>query len=407
VSRRDDELQALRESNAVLVATIRELTATIEKLRVEHSAQVRELGEKLDAALRRLHGKKSERRPKVPSPAVAPPPSAAEVADKRASNQAQLAMRAVDLGEVEHEVREEDKVCLSCGEDADFRPVGDGRASDLFDYVPGYFRRSRHIVHTAACRCGKTILTADGPERATPKSKYGPGLAALCITHKCLLGTPIHRLEKMLRGHGTPISRSTLNELLIRVAQKLEPIHAHLLAAVRDADVVHADETPIRLLSHDKQAWVWVFIGGGAVAFVFDRSRASSVPERVLGGSKGKLLTDGFAGYNAVTKLGGRTAARCHSHIRRKFHEALPTAPRAREVLDLYAAIYAIEAEAKADGIAGSDEHLLRRQKLIGPLLGTLKKWMLRTRRNTPPKSPLGRAIAYALGQCRRSPGSA
>jgi transposase len=203
----------------------------------------------------------------------------------------------------------------------------------------------------------------------------------------------------MLRGHGTPISRSTLNELLIRVAQKLEPIHAHLLAAVREADVVHADETPIRLLSHDKQAWVWVFIGGGTVAFVFDRSRASSVPERVLGGSKGKLLTDGFAGYNAVTKPGGRTAARCHSHIRRKFHEALPTAPRAREVLDLYAAIYAIEAEAKADGIAGTDEHLQRRKEQMGPLLAQLESWMLEVRESTPPKSPLGKAIAYALGQ--------
>jgi transposase len=419
VSRRDDELRSLRESNASLIATIRELTAaieqqrahhaaesreltaTIEKMRLEHAAQTRELNEKLDAALRRLHGKKSERRLRLPSPVILPAPSAAEIADKRASNQAQLAMRAVNLGEVEHEVREEDKVCHHCGEDADFRPVGDGRASDLFDYVPGYFRRSRHIVHTVACRCRKTILTADGPERVTPKSKYGPGLAALCITHKCLLGTPIHRLEKMLRGHGTPISRSTLNELLIRVAQKLEPIHKRLIDAVREADVVHADETPIRLLSHDKQAWVWVFIGNGTVAFVFDRSRASSVPERILGGTKGKLLTDGFSAYNAVTRGEGRTAARCHGHIRRKFHEALPTAKHAQEVLDLYSEIYAIEAEAKTEGLAGTEEHLRRRQKLIGPLLGKLKKWLLRTRKIAPPKSPLAKAIGYALGQWR------
>lgn len=401
MSRRDDELRALRESNAALVATVRELTATIERMRLEHAAQTRELNEKLDAALRRLHGKRTERRVRLPPPVALPAPRPHEIAVKRASNRAQLATRAVDLGEVEHEVREEDRVCSHCGEDADFRPVGDGRASDLFDYVPGYFRRSRHIVHTVACRCGKTILTADGPERATRKSKYGPGLAALCITHKCLLGTPIHRLEKMLRGHGTPISRSTLNELLLRVAHKLAPIHAHLLEAVREADVVHADETPIRLLSHDKQAWVWVFIGGTTVAFVFDRSRGSSVPERILAGSKGKLLTDGFAAYNAVTTGEGRVAVRCHSHIRRKFHEALPTAPHAHQALDLYAEIYAIEAQAKAEGIAGTEEHLRRRQKLVGPLLGKLKKWMLRTRKLAPPKSPLAKAIAYALGQWR------
>lgn len=308
-------------------------------------------------------------------------------------------MQAEDLGEFEHEVSEAEKTCERCGEDADFRPVGAGRASDLFDYVPGYFRRSRHIIHTVACRCGETILSAEGPERATSRSKYGPGLAALCITHKCLLGTPIHRLEKMLRGHGTPVSRSTLNELLIRVAKKLEPIHQELLRSVREAEVVHADETPIRLLSHDKQAWIWVFIGGESVAFVFNQSRSGDIPERVLGASKGTLLTDGYSGYNRVTTADRRSAARCHSHIRRKFHEALPTAAEGRKALDLYSQIYAIEAQVKADGLAGSEEHLRRRQEELRPLFHRLEEWMLETRKTAPPKSPLGRAIAYALGQ--------
>lgn len=378
----------MRESNAALVETVGKLSKTIE-----------ELNEKLDAALRRLHGKKSERRPKVPPPVTPPTPSIEEIAAARSSSKEQLRMHAEDLGEFEHEVPEEDQRCARCGEDADFRPVGAGRASDLFDYVPGYFRRSRHIIHTVACHCGETILTAAGPERATSRSKYGPGVAALCITHKCLLGTPIHRLEKMLRGHGTPVSRSTLNDLLIRVSKKLEPIHEELIRSVREAEVVHADETPLRLLSHDKQAWVWVFIGGGSVAFVFDRSRSGAVPERVLGASGGALLTDGFAGYNRATAEGRRVAARCHSHIRRKFFEALPTAAHAEEALKLYGEIYRIEAEVKAAGLTRSEAHLLRRREEMKPLFDRLERWMLETRKRTPPKSPLGRAIAYALGQ--------
>jgi transposase len=320
---------------------------------------------------------------------------------KRDRQQAQLALRSVDAGELEHPVPEAEQVCTHCGEDADFRPVGPGRASELYDYVPGYFRRSRHIVHSVACRCGKTIVSAKGPQRATARSKYGPGLAALCVTHKCVLGMPIHRIEKLLRGHGTPVSRSTLNELFLRVGEKLAPIADALLEQVRAASLVLADETPIKLTSHDKQAWMWVFIGGDAVVFVFDRSRAGAIPKAAIGGTTGVLLTDGYAGYNTVTGEEGRDSARCHSHIRRGFYEARASAPEVDDVLALYREIFELEAQVRAAGLAGSAEHLQVRRKRMGALFGQIRKWMRRTAGTVSPKSALHKAIEYAEGQWR------
>ena len=127
--------------------------------------------------------------------------------------------------------------------------------------MPGYFRRSRHHVETVACRCGKCIATAKGPARATARSKYAAGLAAWIVLQKCSLSLPIYRIEKQLRSQGVPVSRSTLTELFHRVADKLTPIYDVLIEQVRDADIVLADETPLKLMSHDKRAYIWCFLG--------------------------------------------------------------------------------------------------------------------------------------------------
>lgn len=38
------------------------------------------------------------------------------------------------------------------------------------------------------------------------------------------------------------------------------------------------------------------------------------------------LLVDGYSGYNIVDEVSTRRHAACHAHLRRYFHEALPTA---------------------------------------------------------------------------------
>ena len=302
----------------------------------------------------------------------------------------------MDEGEQVHHVPSEKKVCGHCGDRARFLPVGDGKASDLFDYVPGYFRRCRHVVERETCTCGKTIVSADGPVRSSPGSKYGPGLVAWVIGQKSIMSMPVHRIAKMLKAHGIPVGRSTLNDLLLRAALRLEPIYDVLLEQVRHARIVQADETPIKLFSHDKKAYVWTFIAEGRVAFAFADDRSSDTPVKVLGGTKGKLVIDDFSGYKPVVGDKGREEIACLAHIRRKFYEALKSAPEAQAALDLIGEVYIAESEAQVAGIAGTDEHLTLRQMRAGPALGKLKKWMLETSKATPPRSKLGKAIAHA-----------
>lgn len=402
----DSERQQLLAVIAGQGETIKQLTATIEQLRAELAVQAkrndeqqRELSTKLDAALKQLYGKKRERS----KPTKMPPPPKAEAhttpelaAQRREENRELVKQQAVDAGETVHPVAEARKVCGHCHDRADFRPVGDGKASELYDYVPGYFRRSRHVVQRMACTCGKTIVSAEGPVRSSPGSKYGPGLVAWVVGQKCIMSMPVHRIAKMLKGHGIPVARSSLNDLLLRAALRLEPIYNLLRDQVRQGEIVQADETPIKLMSHDKRAYVWVFIADGTVVFHFADDRSAETPKAILGKTTGKLVIDDFAGYKPVLGDGAREEVACLAHIRRKFYEALSTAPEAQQALDLIREVYEAEAEAQVAGIMGTDPHLTLRQMRAGPAMGQLKKWMLQTAKATPPRSRLGRAIAHA-----------
>ena len=80
---------------------------------------------------------------------------------------------------------------------------------------------------------------------------------------------------------------------------------------------------------------------------VFTADRSGERPRRVLGGTEGTLFVDAYSGYNAVAEVSSRQRAACHAHLRRYFHEALPTAPVAQEAIDLILELYRVEHEAK------------------------------------------------------------
>ncbi|HZF77171.1 MAG TPA: transposase, partial [Acetobacteraceae bacterium] len=98
-----------------------------------------------------------------------------------------------------------------------------------------------------------------------------------------------------------------------------------------------------------------------------------------------------------VTQIGGRKRAGCMAHARRKFHEALATAPEAQTALDSILAVYRVEHDALADGVVRTDEHLAMRQARSRPILKEMKSWMEEQQPLFPPKGPMGKVIAYAL----------
>lgn len=285
--------------------------------------------------------------------------------------------------------------CPACGT-GNLRPIGPGKPSSIYEYVPGYFRRRLYVRETLRCTCGEYIVTAPCPEKSTEKTQYSPSFVAHLMVSKCGDSMPLYRLEKHYGRLGIPIARSTMNDLLHRNAELLAPLWKRLLALIAASVVVMADETTIRVMGSKKRAYMWTFLSDTLIAYQFSLSRSSETPRAVLGGTTGTLVVDAYTGYNRVTAVGGRERAGCLAHARRKLFEASSFAPEAQTALALIRDLYVVEHEAKERGVAKTADHLAMRQARSRPLMNALSAWLVEQEPLHPPKSPLGRAIGYA-----------
>ncbi len=126
------------------------------------------------AQLKKAHiGPKSKRSkmPRIPST-----PVTAE--EKLAKRRAQAADRAqTQTVRTEHNVPIEQRTCPSCGNDR-LKPIGAGRTTAVYEFVPARFVRHEHVQEVLRCKCGDYVVTAPGAPKVIEKGRYGASLLA-------------------------------------------------------------------------------------------------------------------------------------------------------------------------------------------------------------------------------------
>ena len=103
-----------------------------------------------------------------------------------------------------------------------------------------------------------------------------------------------------------------------------------------------------------------------------------------------------------LTEVEGRTRGGCWCHARRHLFDALPSAPEARDGLDIIIDLFLVERAAQARGILGTPEHLALRQERSTKVLEALEQWIARTRPLYEPRSAMGQALGYMNNQWSR-----
>lgn len=377
------------DHDCALTPVVTELLGEVEKLRRE-----------LARLKKSSYGPKSERT-KMPRVDAGKRASAEERLARRRANAEEKAQ--VQTLRTEHKVPVEQRTCPACGNDK-LKPIGIGRESVVFEFVPARFVRHEHVQEVLRCKCGDYVVTAPGAPKVVEKGRYGASFLAHLAVAKCADHIPIYRLEKDFRRQGFPLARSTMNELLHRASELTKPIWLRLLEKIRARDIVMADETRLRMQDDGtgkaKNGFVWTFVapddnGAHDVAFLYASGRSGETPKRILGDTDGYLLVDAYSGYNAVAEVSRRKRAACHAHLRRYFHEALATAPVAQEAIDLILELYRVEHEAKEREIVGTAQHLKLRKQKSAPARDRLRAWLEQQLGRHPPKSPIGIAIRY------------
>jgi transposase len=128
--------------------------------------------------------------------------------------------------EVHHPVPEAQRICPACGGD-ELKPLGTGRTTVVYEYIPARFEKQVHVQQTLAC--GRGVVTAPPPPKVVDRGEYGPGFIAHVVGSKCADAMPMHRLARRLERGGVPMSRSTLTDLFHLAAEVLSraPVATH------------------------------------------------------------------------------------------------------------------------------------------------------------------------------------
>ncbi|WP_177412334.1 IS66 family transposase [Pseudomonas cavernicola] len=305
--------------------------------------------------------------------------------------------------EVVHELPEHELTC-ACG--CRKHSIGE-EVSEQLEIVPMQIRVIKHIRKVYACRdCEAAPVTADKPAQLIEKSLASPSVLAMLLTTKYVDGLPLHRFEKVLGRHGVDIPRHTLARWVIQCGEHLQPLLNLMRDRLLASPVIHCDETRVQVLKEPdrdptSQSWMWVQTGGPpdkpVILFDYSTSRAQEVPSRLLEGYRGYLMSDDYAGYNALGAQPGVERLGCWAHARRKFVEAQKVQPkgktgRADIALNLINQLYSIERDLKE---VGDDQRLAGRQQHSLPVLEQLKSWLEKTQPQVTAHNALGKAVNY------------
>ena len=174
---------------------------------------------------------------------------------------------------------------------------------------------------------------------------------------------------------------------------------------VLSAKVLHADETPVRMLDpgagKTAKAYVWAYARGehdemAGVVYDFCAGRGSKYPADFLAQWSGTLSCDDYAGYDAVFKREDRIEAGCLAHARRKFDELAKAnaSPVATLAIQRIARLYKVESELGGKTV---QERLEHRQRHAQPLWDELHAWMRLERGRVPDGGGIAGALDYRL----------
>jgi transposase len=155
----------------------------------------------------------------------------------------------------------------------------------------------------------------------------------------------------------------------------------------------------------ESQSYMWVLRSTlptcAAVLFHYEPTRSGSVPTLLLQDFSGALMADGYPGYNAVCNKNSITRLGCWAHARRKFIEAQKLQPKGKtgkadQGLALIQSLYRIEQTLKNKT---TEEKYIIRQQQSQLILDKLKVWLEKSLPQTPPQSPIGKALYYLHNQ--------
>ena len=201
--------------------------------------------------------------------------------------------------------------------------------------IPQTFLVDEHHIHVYASKDNSgTIVRAERPADVFRNSIATPSLVAAVAVGKYSNHLPLERQSKCYKENGAILEPNTLANWMIRASEDhFSLIYDELHKYLYDSRVIHADETPFKVIMKDhpedgNTSYMWVYRNGACdskypvVIYDYQSTRNSNHPDEFLKDYSGYLVTDGYQVYHTLDKKRKNLkVAGCWVHAKRKFAE--------------------------------------------------------------------------------------
>ncbi len=292
-----------------------------------------------------------------------------------------------------------------------FEQIGEERTFEVDIALPKLTKREiiRPKFKRKADRAAAPVIAPALP-RVAAGGYASAGLIAYIVVSKYQHHLPLYRLEQMSAQWGARLARQSMVDWVRIAADWAEPIYKLMLSELLRGRYIQCDETPVKFIDPDEkgqgtaQGYLWVVsVPGGDVVFDWRLTRRHGELTTLLTGDyRGILQSDGYEAYAAYARTHPAVVwVGCWAHARRKFFEAQADHPRiAKAALRLIGRMYRKEREWDEQKLEPPERATARiSPEGLARTMESLKRLCLWARERVLPKSTLGKACDYLLGQ--------
>ena len=157
---------------------------------IEQSNEIAQLKLQVERLTATVLGSRSEKS-KLPRPGPKTPSTPEQRQETRRANAA--AKAEAPTVTVTHKVPDEDRHCTACGGDK-LTPLGEGKKTTVWEFVPARFVRVVHVQEVLRCRCNGCVSLAAQASRMAHvqarKKTLDPAHLSILDLSSCPLPTP-------------------------------------------------------------------------------------------------------------------------------------------------------------------------------------------------------------------------
>lgn len=149
--------------------------------------------------------------------------------------------------------------CECCGSEK-LAKLGED-VTETLEVIPRQWKVIQYVREKFTCRHCESISQPPAPFHVIPRGFAGPSLLAMILFEKYGVHQPLNRQSERYAKEGVDLSLSTMADLVGACTVVLRPLVDLIEAHVLNADRLHADDTPIRVLAKGqcKKATAWAY----------------------------------------------------------------------------------------------------------------------------------------------------